>query len=347
VVERTAKRIREHVTNHGLRRCTVILHGGEPALNGAEYIRRFAEIMRRELEPVSRVSFMMQSNATLLSEEILAVCSELNIRVGISLDGPRAVHDQHRVDHAGRPSHAATVEGIERLTAPRYRHLFGGLLTVISLDADPVQVYEYLLGFDPVGIDLLLPHGNWDAPPPGKRPPFTDTPYADWLIKVFERWYPQARPRPEIRLFASIMSLLVGGHSFVESVGLDPVSLLVIEADGSVEAIDSIKATYHGGPELGLNVFTNSFDEALVHPSIVARLIGPDALSNTCNSCGIHNVCGGGLYTHRFSSGGGFKNPSIYCYDLAKLISHIAERISTDLRLMRQRGLLDRAHDCR
>src|SRR4029077_9200606 len=109
---------------------------------------------------------------------------------------------------SGRGSHLAVTAGLRWLNQDRYRHLFNGLLCVIDLQNDPVATYEALLAFAPPKVDFLLPHGTWESPPPGRLPDKAETPYADWLIAIFDRWYGQ--PRTQIRLFVEIIRLLLG-----------------------------------------------------------------------------------------------------------------------------------------
>jgi uncharacterized protein len=90
-----------------------------------------------------------------------------------------------------------------------------------------------LARFQPPTIDFLLPHGNWSSPPPGRIPGSKETPYADWLISVFNHWYDAPRQEVRVRLFAEIMKLLLGGKSATELVGLSPYGAIVIETDGS------------------------------------------------------------------------------------------------------------------
>ena len=72
-----------------------------------------------------------------------------------------------------------------------------------------------------------------------------------------------------------------------------------------------------------MNVFSHSVDEAAAHPSLAARRAGIDGLSPDCRACPIVRACGGGLYAHRYRSGSGFDNPSVYCADLKVLIPQV------------------------
>jgi uncharacterized protein len=114
-------------------------------------------------------------------------------------------------------------------------------------------------------------------------------------------------------------------------VGLAPARMVVIETDGSIEQEDTLKIAFDGAPATGLNLARDPLDAALALPQIAARQIGARALSAQCRACPIHQVCGGGLYSHRYREGTGFANPSVYCPDLMALISHIRGQLQNDL----------------
>ncbi len=329
VARRTAGRIGEHVRAHRLSSVEVVLHGGEPLLAGSERIRALVEILRTGVDCPVRIT--IQTNGLCLSDEYLALFDELNVRIGVSLDGDATATGRHRLFRNGKSSHDRVVESLRRLTADHSR-LFAGLLCTIDLRNDPLSTYEALLEFEPPSIDFLLPHGTWSDPPPG-RPPDASTPYADWLIEIFDHWY--RRPRTSIRLFAEIMHLLLGGASTIESIGLSPVGVLVIETDGSIEQSDYLKAAYDGATVTGLHVRTDPLDRALTLPGFAARQIGLTAMSAECLACPVVEVCGAGLYAHRYRAGNGFKNPSVYCADLRALIDHIRRTMERDLEAWR------------
>jgi len=209
--------------------------------------------------------------------------------------------------------------------------IYSGLLCVIDLRADPIATYEAMLEFGPPVIDFLLPHGNWSAPPPG-RPNSAAAPYAEWLIAVFDRWYGAASRETKVRLFDEIIHLLLGGKSATEAVGLTPTSLVVVETDGSIEQSDSLKSAYDGAAATGLHIVRDSFDAALWLPQVAATQLGLDALSTECLACPVRQICGAGLYAHRYRAGSGFRNRSVYCQDLYALIMHVRTQLISDLR---------------
>lgn len=324
-------RITEHARAHRLDRVRVVLHGGEPLLAGVDTINLVAETLRRRLTGVAALDLHTQTNALLLDERFLAAMHAHDIRVGVSLDGGPDSHDRHRRSAGGRGSFEETAQRLRLLGRPEHRALFSGLLCVVDLRNDPIEVYESLLGFDPPAIDLLLPHGNWSAPPPGRRTGASETPYGDWLIAVFDHWFGARPPGPRVRLFEDVIRLLLGRRSGSEQVGLGPAAFLVIDTDGGLEQTDTLKSSFPGAPETGLNVFTDPIDAALSHPSVVARQIGLSALAPECTGCGIVRVCGGGHYGHRYRRGTGFRHPSVYCPDLIRLIRHVQRRVAAGL----------------
>ncbi|MER6947191.1 FxsB family cyclophane-forming radical SAM/SPASM peptide maturase [Nonomuraea sp. NPDC000554] len=327
--EAAAARIAEHARTHGLPGVQVVLHGGEPLLAGAGELGAIVELIRSAV--AVPVDVVVQTNATLLDDTFLRLFARLGVGVGVSLDGARHAHDRARRTADGRGSYAKVAAALERLTAPAYRHLFRGLLCTVDLRNDPLETYEALLAFSPPTVDFLLPHGNWAAPPPGREAGAEGTPYADWLIAIFDRWY-ATDPRPAgVRLFDEIIHLLLGGSSASEQVGLSPVAMAVIETDGEIEQSDILKSAFDGAGRTGLHVTHDSFDELLHLPSTAARQIGPLALAPTCTVCPVGMICGGGQYAHRYRPATGFRNPSVYCPDLLRLIRHIGSAVQADL----------------
>ena len=266
-----------------------------------------------------------------LDEKALEALDLVGIRVGVSLDGDIASHNRSRRYANGRGSHDEVAQALRRLM--RRPRIYSGLLSVVDLRADPIGTYEALLKFAPPAIDFLLPHGNWTSPPPG----WSDSalaPYAKWLTAVFDRWYLAPSRETRIRLFDEIIHLLLGGKSATEAVGSTPTSLVVVETDGSIEQSDALKSSYDGAGVTGLHIVRDSFDAALRLPQVAATQLGLSALGDECLACPIRQICGGGLYAHRYRADSGFRHRSVYCEDLYALITHIRTRIVSDLQAL-------------
>ena len=322
IAQATVGRIAEHAARHHLPEVEVILHGGEPLLAGADWIAGLAEDLHASVQ--ARVNMSVQTNGTRLDQPVLEVLRDLGIRVGVSLDGDAEATGRHRRYASGRNSFDDVADGLHRLGSPEFREIYGGILCTIDVHNDPVATYETLIDFEPPMLDFLLPHGNWSCPPPGEG-------YADWLIAIFERWYPTPKQETSVRLFQEMIQLVFGGTGAVEGLGLEPSTLIVVDTDGSIKQLDSLSSTYPGAADTGLDVMAGSFDDALAHPTTIARQLGADALPPECQACPVVQICGGGLYPHRYRSGTGFRNPSVYCADLIRLISHVRDRVRGDL----------------
>jgi uncharacterized protein len=323
------QKIREHVVSNSLPAVSVIFHGGEPLLIGPERLNETAALVRQRLSDVTEVRLGLQTNGTLFDERILDVAIRQQIRVGLSVDGPPAHHDRFRFDHQGGQSSHLVERAAKLLRANP--EVFGGILCVISLKIDPPQVFDYLSTLGSKSIDLLLPHATHDYLPPDVVSRDEIIRYGEWLIQFLERWYRSGDDRPDIRFFSSIMRLLLGRTSLVESIGLGVSTLIVVESNGDIEAVDALKTCYQGAAWTGLNVFQDSFSDALRTPAIVSRQMGSASLSSICQRCSFVKVCGGGYQPHRYSAARGFLNPSVYCDVLQSVIQRIAMLIRNDL----------------
>jgi uncharacterized protein len=315
------ERIAEHAAAHQLDSVDVILHGGEPLLAGEAWLASFIAVLRARVP--TEVNVAVQTNGTLLTRPMLESLSRLRVSVGVSLDGDSDATGRNRGYRDGRNSFDAVAKGLALLES-EFRDCYSGILCVVDTRNDPIATYEALLRFNPPALDLLLPHANWSSLPPGAG-------YAEWLISIFDRWYSAPRQETQIRLFRELIQLVFGQPGMVEGLGVAPSTLVVVDTDGSIKQLDSLSSAYPGAADTGLHISSSSFDDALDHPTTVARQMGVAALSPECLECGVLEVCGGGLYPHRYRAGAGFRNRSVYCADLRTLITHVRDRVVADL----------------
>lgn len=327
VVSAVLHKVRAHCRAHGIRQFHFIFHGGEPLLCSRRFYRAFVTRARQLLLPDTKPVFSLQTNGVLLDGAWCRVLGELGIRVGISLDGLPEENDRRRVDHQGRGSYEAAVRGLRIAQRSPYLAQPPALLTVIDVGADPLATYRHLKGLGVSSITFLLPYGTHDQLPPGLLPGREDTPYADWLIPVFDEWFEAPPPKPRIRLFEQILELVVGIDRGYEYFGAQKLEFLVVETDGSLEAAGALKVCGNGFTKAGVNIRTSHLDEAL--QTDLARLyhLSHHHLPAACRQCPLVPVCGGGFLPHRYSKSRGFDNPSVYCLDLMKLITHVQNKL--------------------
>lgn len=330
IARAAARRIRAHAERHGVESVGISFHGGEPLLRGAAPIRRLYEVISTELGDLA-AEYSLQTNATLVTEEVAAELAAMGLRVGVSLDGDEE-GNRHRLDLGGKSSYERTVRGARILAG--HDGLLQGALAVIDVTSDPEQTYSAIADCGFRSVDFLFPHGTWELLPPGKsaddRTTDAPAPYADWLLAIYRLWADDP-DRLRVRIFDDVIHLLLGGQQSFETLGVFPARLAVVEADGGLELVDHVGVTYEGAAETGANVLTHEVDDLLRHPGVTSRQLGQLALADACQSCALVTTCGGGLITHRFDEVNGFKNPTVYCADLYRLIDVIGQDLESRL----------------
>lgn len=319
VFDQTLLRVKEYCDRRAPHKMNLTMHGGEPTLIGTRRMSQLAERAHAVLQ--GRLSgISMQTNATLIDDEWIDVVRRHDIRVGVSLDGPADVHDTVRVDHAGRGSHRAAVRGLRLL---QEAGLDPGLLCVINPGARGLEIYRYFRSLGVHRIDFLLPdvshdhkqrfYGGYGA-----------TPIADYLIPIFDEWFQEDDPRFRVRLFWGLLKAMLGGAGETDSFGNPLQAYLIIESDGSIQALDALRVCEEGMADSGLNVFDDGFDDLHLGLPLVQRVVHEGIpLAAVCQACPEKAVCGGGYLPQRYARRNGFDNPSVWCQDILKLLAHI------------------------
>jgi uncharacterized protein len=323
LLDSIAVRIQEHADEHDLDEVKIVFHGGEPLLAGLDRLKEYVKRLKSIIS--CQIDFGMQTNGILLNNSIIDFLFENQFQIGISLDGTRKHNDRHRLYSSQKSSYDKTVKAIELLQSKEDEgKIFGGILTVVDLSNKPVKILE---NFDELGIrsaNLLLPDCNYESPP--QRPENDDVAYGKWLYEFFDIWF-ENYSHIEVPYFEEIMNMMLGGISSSEEIGAKSVDFLVIDTNGDIEAVDTLKMVGREATSLNLNVKSNSISDALQHPAIYSRMSGYHSLCKTCRDCEFLNNCGGGYIPHRYSRKNGFINPSVYCEDLKYLFSKIKSRI--------------------
>ena len=122
---------------------TIAWQGGEPTLMGLDFFRRSVELANEYLQPGQRAAYTIQTNATLLDDEWAAFFKENAFLVGVSIDGPRALHDAYRVDKGGKGSFDKVVGGLDALRSAGVE--WNALTTIHAANADHGrEVYRFL-----------------------------------------------------------------------------------------------------------------------------------------------------------------------------------------------------------
>jgi uncharacterized protein len=322
VLDKLSLRIATHCDQYGIGKFVVELHGGEPLLVGKS---RMQEILDRLRARNSNLTFIMQTNGLLLDEEWLRLFDANGIRFGLSLDGPAAIADTQRIRHDGSGSTVELLEIINRLrsSGDMFDRLNSGILCVINPQINGGELVRWYCENGFKGFDFLLPDGNYVNLPFGWSGP---GPYLRFLLEAFDQWYGMGDAAPQIRMFEVMVLGLFGVRPTLDSFGGDLKRLCVVESDGAIGVIDTIRLCGGRFANDSLNIFTSPLDAHVRHFDL-------DALQEPCRKCqecAYFGACGGGYLPHRFD-GLGFSNPSFYCGALYDLADHIRQRMSDDL----------------
>lgn len=318
-------RVYEYCDGRPKHRMSLVFHGGEPMLMGAERFRRFTKLAREKLGEKLK-SIQLQSNATLVDDDWIAALRELGVTVGVSLDGPPEINDMFRVDHAGRGSHASVLKGLRRL---QEHELLSSVLCVVNPAHSGIGVYCYFRSLGITRMNFLFPDATHDVKQKlyGQ---YGKTPVADYLIPVFDEWVAEDDPAVRVLCFEEMIKAILGGNVWSGLIGNSRANYLVIDTDGSIQALDALKVCWEGVPESGLNLFEHGFDDLYKGLPLLHRVVHEGIpMCAMCNSCHERAICGGGYLPHRYSRANGFDNPSIWCQDLLTLFAHVRNYIDT------------------
>ena len=123
--------------------CTLAFQGGEPTLAGLAFYRDLADYLDAHPNPKRvRVHYAMQTNGYALDEEWARWFAERRVLVGISLDGPKEIHDRYRKDRAGKGTFSRVMASIRLLE--KHQVDFNILTVVSGANARRGQaVYEF------------------------------------------------------------------------------------------------------------------------------------------------------------------------------------------------------------
>lgn len=200
----------------------------------------------------------------------------------------------------------------------------------MNVNENPIEIYNHFKLLKVKNCDFLLPDANHDHPP--RNSSTTNTPYADWYIKLFDHWFNENSDESlGITYFDFFIDNILGSESTTDNMGKGENGILVIETNGGIESVDVLKICGDGFTKTEANVLTHSLEEALQTPLAKLYRLSGTMLSKKCLACPISETCGAGYIPHRYSIKNAFNNPSVYCNDLMKLITHIQNRVIENL----------------
>ncbi|WP_108804308.1 radical SAM protein [Aquimarina sp. Aq107] len=320
IIDSILEKTRRYIQKYNKKEFSFIFHGGEPLLIDKEFYRTFVAKANNinKLLPNVIFKYDIQTNGVLIDEDWCTLFRELNIYPSTSVDGTKEAHDMFRVDHRGNGSYDQVCRGVKLL---KEQIGYADTVCVVNIKEDADTMYKSFKKMNANSVNFLIPDYTHDNFPFDKN----KTEMADWLIKLFDVWI-QDSERYKIPIFIGLVNRLLG----VTEQTNNESAVLVIETNGEIEAIDSLKACGHGFTKSGINVLHNDFSD--IKKSPLGKLYFEESTTKLCGqclSCPIKEVCQGGRLVHRYKKENGFNNTSVYCNDLIKLIAHIQNTLMT------------------
>jgi uncharacterized protein len=270
--------------------------GGEPTLMGVEFFRSVVRLQSRYGRPGSVVANGLQTNATMISEELARLLAEYHFLLGVSLDGPEEIHNTYRRTRGGAGTYKRVMQGIELLK--KHRVEFNILVAVNAANVEKArQLYRFLLDMG-IAFHQYIPIVEFDER--GQLLPFSidGRQWGAFLTELFDEWYPHAG-RVSIRLFDAILIYLVDGSSILCTMGSDCRQYFLVEHNGDVYPCD-----FFAEPELRLgNIRESEWSQLLQSPRYEAFGRQKSQWNVLCDSCPYLQLCMGDCLKHRFYGG--------------------------------------------
>jgi len=269
--------------------------GGEPTLMGLDFYKKAVELQKAHGVAGQEVGNSLQTNAILLDDD--AWCEFLRdskFLVGVSIDGPKELHDRYRLDLGGHGTWERVMSAIERMKA--FGVQYNTLSLVNNLTADHAdEVFDFLIDL-PMRYLQFIPCVEVD-PETDEIADFSVTPqqYGDFMCRIFDRWVDFGPEKLSIRDFDSILTHCVGGRHTICTFDRQCSQYIVIEHAGDVYPCDFfVEPKWHLG-----NIFETPIETLAASAKKKTFARKKQNLCNKCLVCRHLAVCRGGCMKDR------------------------------------------------
>ncbi len=256
--------IRQYIEGQNHKEVVFSWQGGEPTLLGLDFFKKIVELEKKHCPPHKRIENDLQTNGTLLDDEWCEFLTANNFLVGLSIDGPKELHDYYRRDKAGKGSFDRIFNSARLLR--KHGTNFATLSCVSRRTAQhPLEVYRFLrdeirsprMQFIPIVEPRVFrntapQHWSPAAMPmlgiPDARPGTPNSVVEDWccdpddfgnfLCTIFDEWHAKDLGKVYVHYFEACVEVWMGRISPLCTHGPMCGKGLAIEHDGSVYACD-------------------------------------------------------------------------------------------------------------
>ncbi len=349
--------IRQLLESHRTPHVTVAWQGGEPTLMKLEFFRRAVELVDAYRRPGQTVQHTFQTNGLLIDDEWCRFFRQHGFLVGLSVDGPRELHDTYRLDRRGKGTFDLVMRGWRCLREHGVE--FNVLCTVNAANQHHGRaVYRFFrdelhakwVQFIPIveratEQTIQIANRGWSDRPGSRRLLYTQTgnrvtertvgaeQYGRFLVDVFEEWVRHDVGQVYVQLFDVTLEAFFGRHLLcihAPTCGYGPA----LEFNGDLYACDHFVE-----PKYRLGNIHETHMLALV-ASQEQRRFGDDkrdTLTAQCRSCKVLNWCNGGCPKDRFAlSRDGEPGQNYLCPGLEHFFMHTGPTFDVMAQLVRR-----------
>ncbi len=307
---------------------TFAWQGGEPTLMGLDFYRQAVGYQQRYRKPGMEIQNALQTNGTLLDDDWCTFFRENNFLIGLSLDGPKHLHDAYRVDKGGRPTFGKVMAAARLLQ--QHGVEFNILTTLHAANADhPLEIYRFLR--DEVGTQFMqfipiVERDNATGFQEGSAVTtrsVTAQQYGDFMRIIFDEWVRRDVGRVFVQLFDVALAAWCGENPglciFEETCG----TALALEHNGDVYSCDHFVEPKYLVGNINLIPLETIVASDQQHQFGLAKR---DTLPAYCLQCPVRFVCNGGCPKDRFiSTPDGDPGLNYLCAGYRAFFTHVDE----------------------
>jgi uncharacterized protein len=282
--------------------------GGEPTLMGLDFYRKAVELQKKYGSPGQQVSNSLQTNAILLNDDWCRFLHDYKFLVGISVDGPKELHDYYRKDFSGAGTFDKVIKAIDK--CKEHKVEFNALILLNNKNAEhPDQLFDFLIEH---GIKYLqfIPCVEFDSAT-GDIADFSITPrqYGEFMCRIFDRWYDYGPQNLSIRDFDSILSHCVTGRHTICTFSKLCSQYIVVEHSG-----DCFPCDFFVEPKWRLgSIFDTPIDKLAGGAKKRDFARAKHNLCNKCLLCRHLDVCRGGCMKDKSVGGKSLGGETCFC----------------------------------
>ncbi len=294
--------IRQYIDAQRVPQATIAWQGGEPTLMGLDFFKRSILYQQKYKRPGMVIQNTMQTNGILLDDEWCRFFRQNNFLIGLSLDGPRKLHDAYRVDKAGRPTFDKVMRAAQLLREHKVE--FNILTTIHAANGDhPLEVYRFLrdevranfMQFIPI-VERDNDTGFQEGDKVTDRSVKAEQ-YGRFLIAIFDEWVRQDVGRVFVQIFDVALAAWSGAPSGICAFSETCGTAMIMEHNGDMYSCDHfVEPRYFLG-----NI--NDKNMAYLPSSEKQRKFGRNKLESLpkfCRGCEVRFACHGECPKNRF-----------------------------------------------